>query len=169
MAARLPIIATAKRLEYAKGFITLGLWEEALGELRRIRKMDISRVDVRATRVDAYMAGKQWDQVITAAKALTQLHPEEESAWIAWAYALRERQEVEKAQRVLLDGELLHGKTSGVLHYNLACYASLLGNTVEAKKRLKRAVSMDKQWLEAALEDKDLEALWPELRRKIER
>jgi hypothetical protein len=47
----------------------------------------------------------------------------------------------------------------------LACYACLLGDEVEARRRLKAAFKRDEVWKQSALEDTDLEAMWPEIRR----
>lgn len=78
-------------------------------------------------------------------------------------FALRELQRVEEAKAVLLEAEPIHGKKCALLHYNLACYACLLGDHVEAKKRLRVACKMDKQWKRAALDDDDLKAMWEDI------
>jgi hypothetical protein len=70
---------------------------------------------------------------------------------------------IAEAKAVLLEGEPLHGKQCGVLHYNLACYYCLLGAMAEAKKRLSMACKMDKGWKEAALDDSDLKAMWDDI------
>jgi hypothetical protein len=46
-----------------------------------------------------------------------------------------------------------------VLHYNLACYDSLLGELAGARKRLATACKMDGQFRAAAQDDPDLAAL----------
>ena len=50
-------------------------------------------------------------------------------------------------------------KTCVRLHYNLACYACLLGKKPEAKRRLVTAFKMDKVWKQEALDDPDLKAM----------
>jgi hypothetical protein len=45
------------------------------------------------------------------------------------------------------------------LHYNLACYACLLGYLEEADKRLKRAIKLDKRFEDEWDKDPDLKAL----------
>ena len=47
-----------------------------------------------------------------------------------------------------------------MLHYNLACYECLLGNHLEARKRLARACKMDPSWNDAAKDDPDLKDLF---------
>jgi hypothetical protein len=66
---------------------------------------------------------------------------------------------VKEAQDVLLKAEPLHGKKNSVLHYNLACYACLLGDMKEARQRLEIACKMDDKFKASALDDEDLRAL----------
>jgi Flp pilus assembly protein TadD len=114
-------------------------------------------------RVDFYMEAKKWDQVVAVAKSVCATTPKDEGAWIAWAYALREMQQVSEAREVLLKAEPLNGESCSVLHYNLACYYCLLNDLKEARRRFSLACKMDNQWKAAALEDEDLKALWGEI------
>ena len=97
-------------------------------------------LEVQELWVDVLMELKVWKRVVRMARTVTAKKPESERAWIAWAYALRELQQIEEAQEVLLRAEKLHGRKSGVLHYNLACYACLLGDQDEAERRLNEAI-----------------------------
>lgn len=132
---------------------------EAEVELAMIDGEAARSADVLRLRVELYHQSKQWKRLVTAAKALADLAPDEEQGWISWAYALRELERISEAQDVLLSAEPLHGKTSAVLHYNLACYACLLGDRKEAKRRLSVACEMDAAFKIGALEDPDLAAM----------
>jgi Flp pilus assembly protein TadD len=136
---------------------------EAADELEAIDRDIRLSVEVLRVRVDLHMAAKQWNLVIAVAKPVCEASPKDEGAWIAWAYALREMQRVKEAQEVLLQAEPLHGNTCGVLHYNLACYACLLGNMQEARRRLSIAYKFDEHWSVSALDDEDLRALWDDI------
>lgn len=94
------------------------------------------------------------------ARELAQRDPSYEKGWIDRAYALREMERVPAAKAVLLEAEPIHGKESGVLHYNLACYHCLLGEFEETKTRLHRACQLSEEFKTSALEDPDLKALW---------
>lgn len=167
MADRAPRgIPTYRRVEYTRGFLELGLLPEAAVELRKVAAADRARPDVQLVQIDLFMAARQWDRVVVAARRLARQAPDVEGAWIAWAYALREVQDIGSARKVLIEAEVLHG-TCAVLQYNLACYNSLLGDRMEARRRLKRVAKMDAAWLESALDDRDLEALWPEIARMV--
>jgi tetratricopeptide (TPR) repeat protein len=150
---------TRRRVEYALGYIALGMFAEARAELDGIAGVEWMLPVVRSTRVDYHLAAKEWQKAVTVACELARAHPDVENAWIGWAFALRELGQIREARDVLLEAEPIHGKTCAVLHYNLACYDSLLGALKSAERRLKRACKMDKQFKLAAREDPDLVAL----------
>src|SRR5258708_34937475 len=108
---------------------------------------------------------KKWSEIAAVELQLARVQPTEDKGWISWAYALRELNRIDEAKSVLLEAEPLHGKTCGVLHYNLACYACLLGNKAEANLRLATACRMDRTWKAAALDDPDLEAMWSDIKK----
>ena len=45
-----------------------------------------------------------------------------------------------------------------MIEFNLACYASVTGRFEDAKKRLQRAIELDKEIRKLALDDEDLSA-----------
>ena len=153
------MISTLRHLQYASGHIELGMFKEAVAELKAIKASDQLLPAVVTVRIDLHMHAKQWSQVIKVSQELIRLTPADDKGWISHAFALRELERIEEAQVVLLEAEPHVGKKCGVLHYNLACYACLLGNKPEAKRRLKIAFNMDKAWKEEALDDPDLKAM----------
>ena len=153
------MISTRRHLQYASGHIDLGMFKEATAELKAIALSDQSLPAVVSVRIDLHMHAKQWSQVIKFSQELTTLTPKDDKGWISHAFALRELERIEEAQAVLLEAEPLVGKKCGLLHYNLACYACLLGNKPEAKRRLTTAFKIDKVWKQEALEDPDLKAI----------
>jgi tetratricopeptide (TPR) repeat protein len=157
------MIPNSRHLEYASGYLALGLLDEASDELEMIEGDDRMSADVMRLRVDLYHQAKQWDLLLAVARALARLAPEDEQGWISWAFALRELNRVSEAQEVLLKAVPIHGPSSAVLHYNLACYACLLGNMEEAKSRLSTACKMDAESKVDALDDPDLKAMWDDI------
>jgi tetratricopeptide (TPR) repeat protein len=158
------VISTQRHIEYALGYIGLGLLDDAADELEKIAFTERLSPGVLLARIELHMAAKHWDLVVDLGRELSFLKNDVERAWITWAYALRELKQVEKAKAVLLSAELIHGKTSATLHYNLACYYSLLGDQEEAKERLRRACRMSMSCKDTALDDPDLKPLWNEIR-----
>jgi len=155
--------STERHLEYARGFLALGLLAEASDELEAIQGKDRLLPEVMAVRCDLYMEAKQWDLLIAVARELASLKPDGEQGWIHWAYGLRELNRVAEAKAVLLEAEPRFWKSCALLHYNLACYCCLLGESEETKKRLAIACKMNPPFKEAALDDPDLKAMWDEL------
>jgi len=153
------MISTRRHLQYASGHIELGMFQEAAAELAAIRPSDQLLPEVIGVRIDLHMQAKHWQTVLQLAQDFIRFSPDDEKGWISRAYALRELELIEEAQAVLLEAEPLHGEKCGVLHYNLACYACLLGNKIEAKRRLAIAIKLDKAWKQSALDDPDLKAM----------
>lgn len=157
------MIPLHRRLEYARGYIGLGMLKEAAQELAPIDPTAARSPEVVRVYVDYYMESKEWDKVVAVAPVVCEASPEDDGAWIAWAYACRELGQVSEAQAVLRRAEPRHGETCAVLHYNLACYACLLGDMDEARRRLVRAFAMNADWKAEALQDRDLQAMWSEI------
>jgi len=53
--------------------------------------------------------------------------------------------------------------TDPTIQFNLACYEAQIGSLDRAKAYLKRATEIDPKFRLMALEDPDLEPLWPSL------
>ncbi len=149
---------TARRLSYASGYLGLGLYKEAAGELKAIKGEERKTADFLAVQSELLLVTKQWEPLVAVAEEHVLRQCAEPTAWINWAYALRELERVEEAKGVLLQAESIH-PNEGVLHYNLACYYCLLGELKEAKRRLAKACRLDQSWKEAAESDPDLRRL----------
>jgi tetratricopeptide (TPR) repeat protein len=159
----LAVISTERRIEYALGYIELGMLNEASDELEAVLFDERFTVPVSRARVELHMAAKHWDIVVGYASRVVDSNPEMHDAWIAWAYALRELNRVAEALAVLKRGVLLHGETYAVFHYNLACYHCLLGDLEPARICLRLACKKDAEFKAGAVADPDLRAMWDEL------
>lgn len=153
------MIPTRKHLDYAQGYLHLNLLAEARAELAHVRPADRNLPEFVALQLEIGMAANTWTRVITLAKALAAARPADERPWIAWAYALREKQRIAEARDVLLRGESALHEPSPLVDYNLACYYALLGDLPAARRRLKRACTREPHWKTEAAQDPDLAAL----------
>jgi len=90
---------------------------------------------------------------------LTRWNPNLPHWFILAAYATRRAESLEKAGKILIEGEQRHPK-DGTIQFNLACYESQMGNLEKAKVHLKKATAAEPQFKQIALEDLDLEPLW---------
>ena len=64
------MISTQRRLEYASGFIQLGMLEEAANELESIAATDRFFPEVLLVRIELQMEAKHWEAVIELGRAI---------------------------------------------------------------------------------------------------
>jgi predicted Zn-dependent protease len=158
-----PLISTSRRLEYAQGYLTLGLVAEATAELEAISAEDRLSDEVLEVTIDLHSMQQQWDLAVIAAQEFARRHPDDPKGWISWAFALRRLKNIPEAELILLEGEKRIGGTCALIHYNLACYRCQLGDRTGALQRLTLACSMEPHWKTAALDDPDLTPLKDEI------
>ena len=150
------MITTARRVEYARGYLELGLLAEAARELALISAKEKGAVEVIEVHVELYTRAKRWSAAAALAEKVVQAKPDEPGGWISWAYATRRDQDISSAEQILLRAEKRLGGTCGMIHYNLACYRCQQGDLEGAKERLTIACRLEPIWKTAALEDADL-------------
>ena len=153
------MISTATRVQYATGYIALGLLDQAETELAAIPSEDRELPDVLAANAELAMAAKRWTDVVRFARRLSEVAPSDVQGWVWWAYALREMQQIREARSVLLQIEAAHGDDHAVVPYNLACYYCLLGEIETARRYFSKACKMDPSFKESAATDPDLAGL----------
>jgi tetratricopeptide (TPR) repeat protein len=157
-------IPTTHRLEYAKGYLALGLLPEAAEELAAIGPDDRQTADVLEVRTALHMETKQWALAAALAARLTTVRPGDPQSWISWAFATRRYKGIAAAEPILIEAEQRFGHSCALIHYNLACYRCQSGDLKEAARRLGVALRLDPNWRSIALGDTDLEPLWPQIR-----
>ena len=153
------MISTATRVQYATGYIALGILDQAEAELTAIPSEDRELPDVLSAQAELAMAAKRWPNVVGFARRLTEVEPSDVQGWVWWAYALREMQQIREARSVLLQIEAIHGNEHAVVPYNLACYYCLLGELDTARRYFAKACKMDPSFKESIATDPDLEGL----------
>ena len=156
-------ISTARRLQYAAGYLALGLVADAEAELDAIEGEDRKSDEVLELTIDLHSARQNWDLAVTAAQEYVHRQPDDPKGWISWAFALRRLKSIADAEQILLLAEKRIGSTCALVHYNLACYRCQLGGTDGAMTRLRTACRMDPHWKAAALNDPDLATLKNEI------
>lgn len=88
--------------------------------------------------------------------------PKNPNWWIAWAYSLRREKSIGEAREVLQEAVLHHPRV-GLIQYNLACYACVLGEVKEAHRLLTIAFALDDTLKKIALDDPDLDNIFGEM------
>jgi Flp pilus assembly protein TadD len=135
------------------------MFDDAAQALEEIEPEDKTRNEVLYARVDIYVAAKKWHLAAAVASHLVKTDPQNPAAWINLAYAVRRAENIQAAEAVLLKARALHPKSAPIA-FNLACYASVVGNMEEAKARLQHAIDLDNDIRRLALDDEDLRPLW---------
>ena len=153
------MIRTQTRLQYANGYLDLGMTREAAKELDSISPEDRESTETLTMRVRLYMESKKLLRMTLTAKELAEREPENPFGWVNWAYALRERNRIKDARSVAKAG-LVYVSNDAILWFNYACYCSLLGDVEEASEYLDKAISLDKRFEAESVSDTDLDNLW---------
>ena len=146
------------RLAHARGYLGLGMIEDAAAELDLIPAEAAQETDVLALRALVLQEQANWPRLTDIARELVLRRPAEAGWWITWAYATRRTQSIIAAETILLEAERSHPREPAI-QFNLGCYACLRGNLTEARRRIDQAIALDKSFREAAATDPDLAAL----------
>jgi tetratricopeptide (TPR) repeat protein len=159
----MPLEATdLQHVRAAQGYLELGMFLEANAALDEIDSFCRTAPEVLAIRLEIYSGLKKWDLMRTVAKKLAEYDPKNVQWTISWAYATRRAESIEAAKEILMQA-LQHHPDEAMVHFNLGCYASQLGDLTLAKAHLKRAFVIEPECRLMALNDPDLEPLWAQL------
>jgi predicted Zn-dependent protease len=152
-------------LNAAEGWLGLGNYEEANKELAEISPEVRGHPEVLKVQYEIHAALKKWDCAAEIARTIAQVEPDEPFGVVKRAYALHEIKQTEEALEVLLPAVDCFPE-EWIIPYNLACYSCQTGDLTAAWKWLERAFAVaGKGRIRAtALDDPDLEPLWPEIR-----
>ena len=147
-----------RSLMAAKGWLELGLPNEALLELAELPTHLQMRREALELKLVAQMTRQSWNSASDTARLLCLKDPEEPLFFLRAAYCLHETGDTLAACNWLLRGpkSLID---MAVFHYNLACYLWTLGEEQRARSHLDTAIRMDRSLLESAKDDSDLHGL----------
>jgi tetratricopeptide (TPR) repeat protein len=145
-------------LSHARGYLDLGMVAEAAAELDCIPAPDNDALEVLALRVAVLQERCDWPALRALAGEFVRRAPTEAAAWVTWAYASRRAESIAVAEKILLDAERLH-PNEATIQFNLGCYACQRGALAEARRRVNRAIALDKKFSESAVTDPDLAPL----------
>lgn len=149
-----------RTLRAAVGWLELGLADEALYELETLPTEARTRRDALEVKLAAQMVGQKWNPASDTARLLCLKAKDEPEFFLRAAFCLHETGDTLAACNWLLRGPktLLE---MAVFHYNIACYLWTLGEAKRARSHLKRAITMDESFIEAARRDRDLAGIGP--------
>jgi tetratricopeptide (TPR) repeat protein len=145
-------------LSHTRGYLELGMVEEAAAELDRVPAAAATAFEVRVLRALVLQERKQWTELKPIAASLVREKPEEAGWWIMWAYATRRADSLAEAEKILIEAEANHPKEA-TIQFNLGCYACQRGDLATARSHVDRAIALDQHFREAAATDPDLAPL----------
>ncbi len=144
-----------KIMDAARGFISLGMHQDAWNELESLPPEESALDGVLEMRIGIYEGMGKWESARMLAESLTKRSPENPGWWIHLASVTRHGRSVEEARGVMLDAFRIHPGVAAVA-YNLGCYNCLLGDLDIACSLLQHAFGLDNHFKKLALEDPDL-------------
>ncbi len=147
-----------RRISHAQGYLGLGMVAEAAAELELIPLPERDSLEVLALRVAVLQEQGDWPALATLAGEFAHRAPTEAAAWVTWAYATRRADSLPAAEKILLEAES-HHTADPTIQFNLGCYACQRGDLVEARRRVDRAIALDKNFRALAGTDPDLAPL----------
>lgn len=148
-----------KRFDAVQGYLELGMFDDALGELVAIERETGPRFEIQALRMTALRALKRWDEMRAVCVELKESRPEHAESWIWLADATRHSRSLGAAREILREAETLFPANPHV-KFQLGCYHCQMGELEPAMRYVQEAVSLDRRWLRIALSDSDVEPLW---------
>ena len=146
------------RLSQARGYLGLGMVEEAGAELDRVPAEAAQQTEVLVLRALVLQEQAKWPPLVDVARKLVLRQPAESGWWITWAYATRRSRSLKAAEAILLEAERTHPQEAAI-QFNLGCYACQRGDLAEARRRVNQAIAFDKSFKKAAAVDPDLAPL----------
>lgn len=154
---------TRRHLAFAHAYFELGMDDAAEREWKQITPLLKDSRSVLAFGVELARRRSRWGAMLQRSKRFRKLHPDAAEGWLLLSYAARRAQSLDEAYNVL-SAALAEHPSDALVHFNLGCYACLLGRHKEATERVCRAVLLDNKLAAAALEDPDLEAIRKDLK-----
>ena len=151
-----------RELLAAEGYYELGMRGEALSILQGLSPQFRGDLRTRSLLVCLQINEKDWVGAAETAHNLVHDDPENAQHWIHLAYAVRRRDCVVDAEKILRRAVQIHPR-EWCIRYNLACYAAVQGRKDDAKALLEEAVALEPHCALMAREDPDLITLQDEL------
>jgi predicted Zn-dependent protease len=145
-------------LSHARGYLELGLVEEAAAELAQLQPGQPDETEIMGLHALILREQSRWTELCVTASELTRRQPHLADWWITLAYATRRAVSLHEAEAILREAELRHPKEP-TIQFNLGCYACQRGDVAEARRRVAAAVAIDAHFSAAAATDPDLAAL----------
>lgn len=151
--------ARAKRwLNEAEGYLQLGLLDLAFEKVRGVEMTPYLPYECAALRGSILRERDDFKGAIPFFEAALQLRPGDLLATLGIGWCQKRVGRVDLAAQAYVDA-LKVNTNEAVLHYNLACYLSLLGRADEAVESLRRAFRIDADYRQLLAGEADFDPI----------
>ncbi|MBK1876526.1 tetratricopeptide repeat protein [Pelagicoccus mobilis] len=147
-----------KALTYANGYRELGMFDDALTELKNLDTRYENEKELLQMQLAILMEARRWKKALPIANLLAANHSSDPGNLVNLAYVTRRANSLEGA-RIILENAAKRFPKEAIIQYNLGCYACCNDDLDTAKKHLLVAFSLDKNYLDMSDTDDDLEPL----------
>lgn len=139
-------------LSFTRGYLELGMIEEAEEELDKLSVRLRCYSDVLELRVRVLMAGGQMAKAARLAKSASKVYPGVAEFYLLAANAYEALKRPDRAKEVWVSApSLFH--VSGIFHFNLARFEAQLGNARSAQEHIALAIELDPEMENRAAKD----------------
>lgn len=151
-------ILLTRAIEEAEGYIDLGMLEHALRALERRGSL------VHANGRACYMLGEalrelsRYEEALGPLERSADLIPDDIHVWLALGWCYKRTGQIGKAIEAL-ERALLVDSSEAILHYNLACYWSLVRNHPTAIQYLSRALEINGNFRDLVADEPDFDSI----------
>jgi tetratricopeptide (TPR) repeat protein len=149
----------AKRwLTEAEGYRELEMYDQALERLLALRDCPHYPLEYALLLGSVYRDRQEYQSAVPWFEKALQLDPGNVLATVGLGWCLKRSQRLGEAIQ-LYQAAIPQHPREALLHYNLACYLSLLGRTSDALGSLERALDLDADFRELMAEEKDFDPI----------
>lgn len=151
-------ILLTRAIEEAEGYTELGMLEHALRALQR--RGSLVHGNPRA----CYLLGEalrdldRYEEALLPLERSADLMPDDIHVWLALGWCYKRTGQLAKAIESL-ERAVKIDASEAVLHYNLACYLSLVRNRTMALRHLSRALEIDTNYRDMIPDEPDFDSL----------
>ncbi len=145
-------------LRAAIGWYELGLAAEALAELDSLPAADRGRMESLELRAVVLQQLRRWEEAVQTYASLCRHPGAPVDRFIAWGCCLYELNRVAECREALLKAPV-EAREHGLWNFHLACYESILGNQAEARRLIRRCLTVEPQLRRMATQNENLAPL----------
>jgi tetratricopeptide (TPR) repeat protein len=134
------------------------LLDRALAALDELPEPTRSMPETLLLEGEALRAAERWEEAIIPLSRAAAEAPQHAAAWLAIGWCHKRLGRMQQAVDALENG-LSHSPAQAILHYNLACYLSLMGRVPAAVEHLTRAIAIDTRFRDLTSAEPDFDPI----------